>query len=187
MDKSTKALCHYTVHKERNLYSKVFSLFSQTFRLFFTYSVSRPIPEFDVLCAMAGDVCHGHSVQDALGSVGSGPQLLFPLSPPLSRTHPALPLGQLLPHLPSSAGPVPRPGRGRGGPTETDQREVRMDRRLGGFAVPTLLHLHHEKWLPQPGTSLKPSKWKVRGFFLVVGREGRADKRENSRGRSCAV
>lgn len=31
---------------------------------------SHPIPEFYVLCALAGDVCHGHSVQDALGSVG---------------------------------------------------------------------------------------------------------------------
>lgn len=140
-------------------------------------SVSRSIPELHVLRALAGDVRHGHSVQDALGSVGSGPQLLLPLSPPLSRTHPALPLGQLLPHLPSSAGPVPRPGRGRRSPTETDQREVRMERRLGGFAVPTPLHFHHEKWLPQPGTRLKPSEWKVIFFFFFRGcGEGRKSR-----------
>lgn len=134
------------------------------------YRVVCPIPEFHVLCALARDVCHGHSVQDALGSVGSGPQLLLPLSPPLSRTHPALPLRQLLPHLSSSAGPVPCPGRGWGSPTETDQRKVRMDRRLGGFAVPTPLHFYHEKWSSQPGTRLKTTECKV---IFLGGRKSR--------------
>lgn len=97
-------------------------------------------PECFIHCALARDGWRGHFVQDAPGSFGAGPQLLLPLSPPLSRTHPALPLSQLLPHLPSSAGPVPRPGQGWWSPTETDQRKVRLDRRLGGFAVVTPSH-----------------------------------------------
>lgn len=88
-------------------------------------------PECFIHCTLARDVWHGHFVQDAPGSVRAGPQLLLPLSPPLSRTYPALPLSQLLPHLPSSAGPVPRPGQGWWSPTETDQRKVS----LGGFVV----------------------------------------------------
>lgn len=97
-----------------------------------------------ILCALARDVWHGHFVQDALGSLGSGPQLLLPPPPPLSRTHPALLLSQLLPYLPSSSGPVPCPGWGWGSPTETDQRKVRMVKRLGGFAALAPSHFHEK-------------------------------------------
>lgn len=94
-----------------------------------------PTPECSVLCALARDVRHGHFAQEPPGSAGAGPQLLLPLWPPLAGTYPALPLGQLLPYIPPSAGPVPRPGRGRGSPAETDQRKVRVDGSTGGFAV----------------------------------------------------
>lgn len=92
-------------------------------------------PECHIYCALAWDVWPGYFVQDTPGSGGAGPQLLLPLSPPFSRTHPALPLSQLLPHLPSSVGPVPCPGHDWRSPTETDQRKVRMESSLEGFVV----------------------------------------------------
>lgn len=102
----------------------------------YSYIIIFPFaPECFIHRALAWDVWRGQSVQDASGSAGAGPKLLLPLSPPLSRTHPALPFSQLLPHLPPSAGPVPCPGQGWWSPTETDQRKVRMERRLGGFPV----------------------------------------------------
>lgn len=91
-----------------------------------------PTLECFVLCALARDVRLGHFAQDPPGSVGPGPQLLLPLSAPLAGTYPALPFSQLLPYIPPGAGPVPRPGRGRGSPTETDQRKVRVDSSIGG-------------------------------------------------------
>lgn len=57
-----------------------------------------------------------------------------------------------------------------------------MDRRLGGFAVPTSLHFHHEKCLPQPGTRLKPSEWKVFFFFGWCG-----GKEEQIKGKTVEV
>lgn len=100
-----------------------------------TFSAALPTTECFILHTVAWSVCCGHFVQDANGSAGSGSQLLLSVSPPLARTHPAVPCSQLLPHLPASAGPVPRPGWGWGSPTETDQREVRLVRRQGGFKV----------------------------------------------------
>lgn len=104
-----------------------------------------PTLECFVLCALARDVRRGHSAQDPPGSVEPGPQLLLPLSTPLPGTYPALPFSQLLPYIPPSAGPVPRPGRGRGCPTETDQRKVRVDGSIGGFAALAPSRFHREK------------------------------------------
>lgn len=87
-------------------------------------------PELLLHRALARRVGPGYRVQVAPVSAGTGPQLLFTCSAQLPRTHPTLPLSQLLPHLPARAGPVPCPGRGWWSPTETDQRKVRMQKGL---------------------------------------------------------
>lgn len=133
-------LLFYSHHASNSLIKKVMQYAG--YQGFYNYiMLCHSSPECHVYCALAGDVWPGHFMQDTASSVGAGPELLFPASPLLSRTHPALSRCQLLPHLPSTAGPVPRPGSGWRSPTETDQREVRMERRLRSFVVLTLSHL----------------------------------------------
>lgn len=123
----------------------IFQNIVMTERSHSTFYVVPLSTECFILCALARYVWCVHFVQDTTGSVGSGPKLLLSLSPSLSRTHPALPLGQLLPYLPSSAGPVPRPGWGWGSSAETDQRKVRVDRRVGGLCCSCSFLVHMMK------------------------------------------
>lgn len=107
---------------------KLVVLLKHAFLPFLTHCHSSP--ELLLHCALVGGVWPGLSVQDPPGSVESGMQLLLSSPPPLCRSHPALSLCQLLPHLPPGAGPVPVSGQGRRGPTEANQREVRRESRL---------------------------------------------------------
>ena len=94
----------------------------------------QPFAERLLQRALAGGVGSGQRVQDAPGSDGAGPGLLLPWPAALPGTHPAVPLGHLLPYLPQGAVPLPGPGQWEWRPPQADEGKVStVSETLQGF------------------------------------------------------